>query len=87
MGGCASAPMGGCASSVLSARIVTMTPIDISSSAVDLNMNTWKKVCGIVINKIAHALEKDKQDKKDKKEKKDDKNGKQDDKNGKRKRD
>ena len=68
-------PLGGCGSS---ARIMTVTPIDISASAVDININGWKKVCAIVIDKIARTLAKQEEDKKD---------GKLKDKDGKRKRD
>jgi len=66
--------MGGCASSAS----VEPRPIDIASSIVDMDIKSLKKVCSIVIDKIARKLEKKEQEEKD---------GEQDDKNGKRKRD
>ena len=53
--------MGGCASS---ASVVTR-PIDIASSIVDMDIKSLKKVCSIVIDKIARKLEKKEEEEKD----------------------
>ena len=66
--------MGGCASSAP----VEPRPIDIASSIVDMDIKSLKKVCSIVIDKIARKLEQKEAE---------DKDGEQDDKKGKRKRD